>query len=462
MLRHLRHRTKAGYGVAEFGLSAAELLLQFYLFEFYTRVVGLEARWAGTALALAVFWDAVSDPLMGVVTDRAKTRFGRYVPFLILGALMLPPAVFAIFHPPEFEAQFAAFAYLLFTYICVNTAMTVIGVPHLALGGALTPDTNERTEVYGWKLVFGTLGLFFGILAPLLAVGLLGLDVTDTEGLRDSRGWAATGIGGVILLTAAVTVWSVWRPSRLAEDTVLFTWKAVREGSRAVFRSKIFLPIFLAFVLVSIARAMNASLALPFYRFTLELSEADVQKWILGVFSLCIVFSVAVWIPLGQRFGKKWPAFSGMLTLGLMTMVLYPLFPAGQLFGPVLAAVIGGVAVGAIILFESMVTDAADADRLESREERSGLYFGYWRMGQKLARSVGLGLTGWITWLIGFEARATEQSAEVARSLAYVFGPGVGVFFIAAALIFARSPLSKERQEAIQNQLSERAATRQG
>ena len=103
--------------------------------------------------------------------------------------------------------------------------------------------------------------------------------------------------------------------------------------------------------------------------------------------------------------------------------------------------------MGAIILFESMVTDAADADRLESGEERSGLYFGYWRMGQKLARSVGLGLTGWITWLIGFEAQAAEQPAQVARSLAYVFGPGVGVFFVAAALIFARSPLKQRKAD---------------
>ena len=273
---------------------------------------------------------------MGVVTDRAKTRFGRFVPFLVLGALLLPPSVFAIFHPPEFEAQLAAFAYLLFTYICVNTAMTIIGVPHLALGGALTPDTNERTEVYGWKLVFGTLGLFFGILAPLMAVGAFGLDVSDTDGLRDSRGWAATGIGVVILLTTAVTVWSVWRPSRIAEDAVLFTWKAVREGSKAVF-SQPDLPSHLPRLCSCIHCAGHECLAgialLSLHPRALGGGCAEVDfgdlfslhrfsRWQSGFLSDNDL----------ARSGQPFPVCSRW---GLMTMVLYPLFPAGQLLGPV-------------------------------------------------------------------------------------------------------------------------------
>ncbi len=445
MAQQLRRRTKAGFGAADFGLSSSELLIQFYLFDFYTRVVGLRADLAGYALALAVIWDAVSDPLMGMLTDRTRGRFGRFLPYLVLGAATLPAALWALFSPPAFTGQGGAFLYLLFTYVLVNTSMTVIGVPHLALGGALTDDSNERTEVYGWRLVAGTFGLFFGILAPLFAAESFGLDVDSDDGVWWSRSFAALFVGGAVLVSAAVTVLAVRQRARQAKapEGARFTLRSLGGSLRGVVCNRFFLPIFLAFIIASVGRAMNATLALPYYRFRLEIAEGDVQRWVLGIFAVAIVFSVAVWIPLGRRFGKKWPAFAGMLALGVMTTVAYPLFPAGSLAGPIAMAVFGGIAVGAIILFESLVTDVADADRRATGEQRAGLYFGFWRLGQKLARSVGLGLTGPMLALIGFEEGARAQSADTAIGLALLFGPGVGLCFILAAVVFAFSPIDR-------------------
>ncbi|MCC5805623.1 MAG: MFS transporter [Opitutales bacterium] len=458
MAAQLRRRTKAGFGLADFGLSSAELLIQFYLFDFYTRVVGLRADLAGYALALAVVWDAVSDPLMGMVTDRTRSRFGSFLPYLVAGAVSLPLALWALFSPPALSGQGAGFLYLLFTYVLVNTSMTVIGVPHLALGGALTEDSNERTEVYGWRLVAGTFGLFFGILAPLLAADSFGLDVDSDDGVWWSRSLAALFVGGAVIASAGATIFAVRRRAMEARVPVgaAFSLGSLAASLRGVFANRFFLPVLFAFVIASVGRAMNATLALPYYRFRLELAEADVQRWVLGIFAVAIVASVAVWIPLGRRFGKKWPGFAGMLALGIMTAVAYPLFPAGSLAGPAVMAVFGGIAVGAIILFESLVTDVADADRLETGEQRAGLYFGFWRLGQKLARSVGLGLTGPMLALIGFEEGVREQSAETALGLALFFGPGVGLCFILAAVVFAFSPMDRREQARVQRRLEAR------
>lgn len=456
MVERLRRRTKAGFGLADFGLSSAELLIQFYLFDFYTRVVGLRADLAGYALALAVVWDAVSDPLMGMLTDRTNTRFGRFLPYLVIGAVSLPVGLWALFSPPPLSEQSGIFVYLLVTYILVNTSMTVIGVPHLALGGALTDISDERTEVYGWRLVAGTFGLFFGILAPLFAADLFRLDVDTEAGVWWSRSLAALFVGAAVLLSAFATIFAVRRRAKAARvpDGASFTLRALRESLWSVFTNRYFLPLFLAFVIASVGRAMNATLALPYYRFRLELAEADVQRWILGVFAVAIVASVALWIPLGKRFGKKWPGFGGMLALGILTAIAYPLFPAGSLAGPIGMAVFGGLAVGAIILFESLLTDVADADRLQSGERREGLYFGFWRLGQKLARSVGLGLTGPMLAVIGFEEGVREQSEDTVWGLALIFGPGVGFLFVFAAIVFAFSPMTLAEQRRIQSELA--------
>lgn len=447
----LTKRMKAGYGAAEFGLAGGELLLQLYLLEYYVRGVGLQPLLAGVALALATLWDAVTDPVMGGITDRTRSRYGRFVPYLFGGGLLFGLSLAALFNPPGTENQLLLFLYLLASYLLVNTGLTIIGVPHIALGGVLSPDTHERTELYGWRLIFGTVGLFGGILAPLLAAQALQADVETSSGLAASRSLGSVFMGAAVILTAMITVGAVFRRSRnlpVPEET--FRWRDLWHNFAKVLANRVFLPFFLAFLLVAMGRTMNATLALLYYKDSLNLKESAVQGPILSVFVLCIILSVPLWVKLGRRYGKRTPAFSGMLVLGVMTVIAYPLFPDKSVAGPVVAAVIGGFAVGAIILVESLVTDIADADYIENGEEREGVYFGFWRMGQKIARSVTIGLTAIALDLIGYEEGVEVQTESTQRGLAYLFGFGVGSLFIAAAVVFLFTPMSKERQEVIQ------------
>jgi len=435
----LPFRTRTGYGAADFGLSAAELLLQLYLLEFYISAVGLPPYLAGIGLAVAVLWDAVSDPLMGALLDHTQTRWGRFNPYLLGGSLLFGMGLVLLFAPPNWESHWLLTAYLIGAYLVVNTGMTIMGVPHLALGAVLSPDTHERTELYGWRLGFGTTGLFFGILAPLLAARISGLDVATSEGLAASRFEGAVWVCAVLIIFTLITLVTTGKQSRdLPPPEGTFGWKQVWEGSRVVMTNPLFLPIFLAFLLVAGGRAMNATLALPYYKVSLNLPESDIQGPILGVFTLCIVLSVPFWLKLARKLGKKRPALAGMWTLGGMTCIVYPLLPSGSVAGPVGAAILGGFAVGAVILFESLVTDISRRDQTCSGENREGLYFGYWRMGQKLTRSVMLALTGVLLTFIGYDASLPEQTEATARRLAWVFGPGVGVLFLLASLIFAR------------------------
>lgn len=461
----LTRRMKAGYGAAEFGLAGGELLLQLYLLEFYIRAVGLSPLLAGIALAIAILWDAVTDPVMGGLVDRTRTRWGRFAPYLFAGGLLFGGGIVLLFNPPALGGgQFAAFLYLLFSYTLVNTGLTIIGVPHIALGGVLSPDTHERTELYGWRLVFGTFGLFAGILSPLIAASMLDLDVTNAAGLDGSRGLGSVLMGLAVVLTAGLTLAATLRRSmNLPAPPDSFNWRDFGANLRGILLNPVFAPFLIAFILVAMGRTMNATLALPYYKDSLDLSESAVQGPILSVFTLVIVLSVPAWVWLGRRFGKKFPAFAGMAVLGVMTMIAYPLFPAGSVAGPVVAAVIGGFAVGAIILVESLVTDIADEDFVRNGEDREGIYFGFWRMGQKLARSLTLGLTGLMLSAIGYEEALSEQSPETDRALALLFGLGVGGLFLVASLVFLRTPIDRRRQEWIQQEkkriLSERKSS---
>lgn len=446
-----------GYGAAELGITSVEILLQVYLLKFYNVVVGLDEIYTGLALAIAIVWDAVSDPLMGALSDRTRSRFGRRRVYIMPGAVALAFAFFLVYNPPAVDSQLYKFLYLLFSYLLVNTAMTVIGVPHMALGGDLTFDRDERTEVYGARLFFGTIGLLVGTVLPIII--LSGLGPETPENIERSRNLASLYLAIPIIGTALLSYWSTAgyeRKAVIAEGEKLNPGEFFRSLA-SVLVNPYFFPLLVAFLIASVGRALNAAIALYYYEYRLELPESEVGLKVLLPFFGFIILSIPMWVWISKFFGKKWPAFVGVFGLGLMTCVTYPFFPAGETTGPLIAAFIGGILGGALILLDSLVADMVDYDELKTRENREGLYFGAWRMGTKLARAFGILVTAIALGVIGFDQDATQQSDAAIQGLGIIFGPIVGAFFIVGALVFTLMPLTDARHKRIQAILRRRS-----
>ena len=457
--KQLHWPVKMAYGAAETGIVGAEVVLWVYLYKFYNEVVGLPAEWVGLALALSIIWDAFSDVLMGVISDRTAFASGRRRPYLLPGALGLALALIALFHPPEMQSIPAKFGYLLGAYLCLNTAMTVLSVPHAALGGDLSFERDERTELYGFRLLFGTFGLLIGTILP---ASFLRSESPSTMEVAYSREMAALWLAAPILITAFIT-WRatrgldhaarkkfIWNLPEIAFTTLKSSWSTLRNGY--------FRPIFAAFVVAGIGRTLNSSIALYYYEYRLRISEQDTAFYILAPFFLVLIVSIGFWVWISRRFGKKKPAIIGVSILGVMTCILYPILPPGNLAGPILAAFIGGVSGGAVFLFDSMVADVVDYDELRTGENREGVYFGAWKMGQKLARALGLALTGLILPAIGIDP--AQSAVTDTEAIAYLFGPGVGAFFLVAAVLAALTPLTDARHRRIQDLLFNRRQQR--
>ena len=217
--------TRAGYGVAEAGMSAAEVMLQLYLFLFYTTAIGLDPTLTGYALGLAVLWDAVVDPLIGTLSDRTSSRFGRRRPYLLVGGIALAITTYILFSPPEMATQTAKFLYLLIWYALVNTSMTIINVPHSALAGELTFDRNERTELFAWRMLFKNVGFLFGAIFPgqILAYSLAN---GGTE--LSARSMASIGVAGAIVFSTMLTIMAVGeydRPFSVQPGKKIGAWR---------------------------------------------------------------------------------------------------------------------------------------------------------------------------------------------------------------------------------------------
>ena len=457
MVSILSWRTKAGYAAVDLGLSSVELLLQIYLLKFYHVTVGLPAFYTGMALAIAIFWDAVSDPLMGSLSDSTRHSAGRRRPYILPGALALALCFVLIFNPPDVESTAFKFAFLLVSYVLLNTAMTVVSVPHAALGGELSFDRHERTEIFGYKRLFDTLGALLGLLLPAIILGFV--RQADADGaIEYARNLVGLLLSLPIVLTAWITVRATRGLDRVPPVSQPLRMRAILSAQLSTLKNPYFRFLLAAFAVIALGRVINASTALYYYEYRLGFSETETVLFILLPFFIAFLASIPLWVLISRRKGKKWPAVIGVIMLGLSTAIVYPLFPPGQIFWPLLYAIPGGLFVGAVILLDSLVADVIDYDELKIGYNREGLYFGMWKMATKVARAGGLIVAGFLFDLIGFEETAAMQSEVVSWRLSLIFGPVVGLLFFLGGLAIIAFPLTEARHRRIQRLLVKRRA----
>ncbi len=454
----LSHASKIGYGVSELGTMATEMLIRLYLLIFYTDYIGLKPALAGYAVAIAVVWDAVTDPVMGMISDITHTRWGKRRPYILIGAVLLSFAVILLFSNPGEPGQTGKFLYLLVTYILVNTCMTVVSVPHFALARDLTFNPHERVEVFGWRLFFGNVGFFAGTILP----GIFLLTVYADRSIENSilaHHRAAQVLAIIIVCASATTFFATRRIDKRSGSYSLSGPGDLFRFLKEAFRNRAFLPLFIAYCFAMIGISLNSSFSLYYYRYRLLLPENSVQS-ILALFVIVFSLSIAFWVFIARHYGKKKPAIIASALLGVIITICHPFLPQGMTMPAMLTAMVAGSLVGSITLIETLVADSVDLDELKSGINREGLYFGIWKMGIKLSRAVALIVTGHLLSLIGYIPNQT-QTADVTWKLALIYGPGVGFFIIAGSVILIFMPLTNETHRRIQRLLIKKRQRRE-
>ena len=413
-------------------------MLQVYLLELYI-VAGLDPFLAGLALAIAVVWDAVSDPLMGWISDRTRsdTAVGKRMPYFFTGTVLMGIAFALLFQPGSGWSSGMLFFYLLALYLLLNTALTLVGVPHLAIINDLASTQAGRADFFSWRLVFGGIGLLLGLSIPVFIASALGQEGVETVPalLMENRSHAGWWIGGLSVFFGFFTGIVVWKPLKRVHCESLKQMGTVLSIGQLgrPFRSRLFRIVVFAFACIALGRSFNSSLALLFYKFRLGFSEQQIAILLL-VLTVVIIIAVPGWLKLSRRFEKRSLCLVGTTLLALLTAVVYPLLPPGILWPVLLVAAAGGVLVACVALLESMFSDVVERDQTHRSEPLTGAYYGLWKMATKVARALGLVLSGWYLSIIGFVEGSPVQTPEVQWALAWAFGPGVAVFFGLGAL----------------------------
>lgn len=436
--------TKPAYGSVELGINSVEVFLRLHLLIFYSQTVGLSAFSVGVALSLAILWDAITDPLIGRLSDFWRLKHGSRWPLVFVGALGTVSGLYLLYHPPlqMLATDGLRWAYLLLAALFLNTATTFLSIPYSAMIGDYTEDRKERSRFIGWRLAFANFGAILGIAIPGYFL------VNSPQTAYSTTAWM---IAGVVLLFVLVSF--PFRPPKgqliHTQDSAL---RAPPKELLSAFQNKAFLNLVIGYFVVNIGLTFNSAAALYYYRLRVQYSESEIQTLLL-IFLLVFTASLPLWVWLSSRFGKKWTLILGALTLGVSNVFIYPLLPVGEaLKGYLWAAGFGGVLVGSSVLMESCLTDTIDLDHVRQKRERFGLYFGLWKFSGKASRSMAMLITGsLLNW-----ASVNAPIAETSERLAWIFGPGVGSFFAGGALLLIPYKLTEAKCQQVKSILQRR------
>jgi GPH family glycoside/pentoside/hexuronide:cation symporter len=402
-----------------------------YIPKFYTDVVGVHIGMLGFILLAVRIFDAVTDPLLGYLTDKTRTPFGRRRPYIALGSLALAVTLYLLFNPPKASPTFETwwFGVCIFSLFLFWTTVTV---PYEALGPELTFDYHERTGLFGLRDGAMLAGTLVAASSPLIVSQALGLS-EDAEGERLKFFWIAAAYGPMLILCSWWCVLAI-RERPMPEASAAGVWK----GLWLVFRNRPFMILITAYTISAIGNNLPATLILFYVQYVLESPHADF--FLLLYFMTGIVF-LPGWVFLARRIGKK---SAWLLSIAVNTGAFIGVF----FLGPGDAAIYGvlvflsGIGLGATLALPSSIqADVIDYDELLTGERREGRYIGLWSIAKKLAAAVGVGAGLSILGLAGYVPNA-QQPEEVRLALRVLYALVPSVTNLAALAIALAYPIS--------------------
>ncbi len=441
---------KLGYASGQLvELVVASMLNTFALY-YVTSVCGLPAGLAGIALGAGLVVDAIMGPLIGSISDAWNSRFGRRVPFMVIGLVPLVIVFNLLFALPSEWSQGALLTWLLTLSIALRVTLSIFCLPYQALGAELSDDYTERSSIAAWRWGIGILGT--------VAVIVLGYGVyfDGPEGIaqRDAYLWLSLTLSALVIAGGLSAIHSGLASRRVLPRQVAPAMSLHRRlfGEVAeVFRNRTFRVLFVTSLLFNIAQGVNQSMALHLGIYFWRLEPDQMQfLGIAAVFGLALAAPMTGW--LGGRVEKRAMVIFGLVGMSIVQISpvilrIFGLLPdAGAALNAVLAtgAFAGGLTFAlAVIGFISIIPDAVDEHELHFGVRREGMYFAGWEFASKSATGAGLLISGLLLQLIDIrtdesEPAATLISVQSQTWLGLAGGPFAGLLALVAVVVMLR------------------------
>ncbi len=418
---------RIGYGIGDAGFNLFFTTASLYLLFFYTEAMGLPPATAGWVFAAALVWDAVTDPVMGYLASRTRSRWGRYRPWILFGTVPLAASWVLMFVPTGLEGA-ALTLFALATHMLFRTLYTIVSMPYLSLSAAMTRDSGERGLLAFVRMLSAT--------AMGLLIAFFTLQLVGTLGGGDARtGWLRVGVLYGALATAFLYVVFASTREVAADDGPLPT---VRDMARMLRANRAFWVVAGWLLLGSAASTMFGKTLPYWFKYRLG-AEASVGPALASITATAML-SIPLWTLVMRRTSKRTVTVLG----GLVGLCGYAGFAVSSgALAPALYAslMVMGLGAGATYLaFWSMVPDTVELGEFRSGVRAEGMVFGIISFVQKAALGVSVGVLGELLAAIGYVANR-PQAPETLEAMGRLMLWGPAACGIAGLLLISRYPL---------------------
>lgn len=404
-----------GFSLGSLGTGIFSITPSVLLLYFMTDILGIAAGLAAIAMAVPRFWDILVDPVVGAVSDRTRSRWGRRRPFLLVGAILMTASFIFLFSVPESLSVEGRFWYVLTIFVISSTAYSVFAVPYVAMPAEMSEVPQERTRIMAYRIGFALAGLLIGATVAPLLVELFG---------NGRAGYAAMSytIGGFCGLTM-LAVFFV--SSRIPLSDAAEAGPSLRNQLGSVLRNRQFLVLLVTYM-IQISGISGFLAAVPYFIIYIDGGTAGDAGLVFLALMSAALLSMPLWSWAAIRFGK-YACYRATTILYAATSLIFLLFLRDVPAMPVMLAAVLGVSFGSIMMLPfSMLTDTIQLDTMATGLRREGIFTGLWMAGEKAGLAFGPLIVGTILSLTGFapstDGVAVSQTGTALWGVQAAFG----------------------------------------
>jgi len=442
---HRRSLTIGGYiayGLPALPIAAFALPIYVYIPPFYAQELGISLAAIGTVLTLARIIDAFSWPVIGILSDRLATRWGRRKPWVAFSSPFILAAAIMLCIPPPGSGSLYLFTWSVVIYL----ASSALTLPHTAWGAELSGDYHERSSIVAWREGLTVVGTLVATMIPSIVI-------------RYAENDAQLPLIGITVFAGIMLPFSITLCLRNVPETphLNFGQHNWRSGFQIILNNHPFKMLLAAFLLNGVANSLPATLFLLFVTHVLD--AAGHQSILLFAYFAAGVISVPLWLRLAKRFSKHRVWGSSMLWSCLI-FAWVPFLGLGDFWPFLLISIFSGFGLGAdMVLPASMQADVVDADTMQSGQQRTGLYFALWGVATKLSLAGAIGIAFPLLDYIGFDAQASNNGGTALLGLALLYSIVPVVLKILSAILIWNFPIDAETQARIRHEIEQRSTS---
>jgi Na+/melibiose symporter-like transporter len=460
--REISLTTKLFYGFGAVANGVKSNAFNYFMLFFYSQVVGLEGALVGLAMLVIMIADAISDPVIGHISDNWQSRWGRRHPFMYFSAIPVSVCFFLIFVPPTDMSQGMTVTYFLVVAIALRTFITMFEIPSSSLVPEFTADYDQRTSILAFRYFFGWWG---GVTIAILAYKIFFASSDEfLDGRLNPDSWFNYGLFGACVIFVSIVVASVGTHNQIPflikpkMEQHAFNFKRVLGEMFESLSNRNFLVVFCSALVAAMAAGVNMSLLLYFTTYFWGFSSTEI-----GTLNLVYYFSALSALVLAPRLTAKRDKHRVAIFTYSFAILLLPLPVVLRLIGlfpgndsewllPIMMLHgyidVTGVII-AQILIGSMIADIVEDSQKSTGRRSEGLFFAGQSFATKVVNGFGVFATGIILSVINFprDAAPDEVPQAILNNMAYIYVPVVVVFYMIAIYILTKYKITRSSHQ---------------